>query len=77
MTLVTYNPADCELAEHCAERYEESEQFTADAIEFVSVAGELPADLVIAIEQWYRTTSEFDTKIDDLVDGDPDAWAAL
>lgn len=63
-----YTPPDTH--ESAADAYEQSERFITDAIEYVSVAPDLPGWLVLGICQWYATTSKFATVVDDLMSGE-------
>lgn len=73
MTIIDHHETLNLCAEQLAEAYEASDEFTTDAIEEVAVAGDLPADLVGRIEEWYRTTKAFDVKIEDALNGEV-AW---
>lgn len=72
MSIVHDLAAEC--VEDLAEQYERSEEFTVDAIEWVADAGELPADLVLMIQDCYRSSRAFDAKVGDAADGER-AWS--
>jgi len=51
------------------ERYAESDQCERDALDHVADADNLPAWLVTGIVQWYQTTPQFATVVDDILAG--------
>jgi hypothetical protein len=70
----TPEPRCVDRFELAAEEYEASDDFATDAIEWIADAKSLPADLVELATAHYRTSREFETKVQDALDGEV-AWS--
>jgi hypothetical protein len=56
--------------EEVAERYEQSADFTADALEWASEHAERHPKLVELARDYYRESPQFATKVQDALDGE-------
>ena len=62
-------PPDDDLQQIVYERYSESDRFYIDALDYVSVAADVPADVLQVIADWYANTDRCARTVEDICDG--------